>query len=79
MFKFYIVLHSGLNSTLNDLKNTYGICQRRKVVKQVIKGCVVCKKPQARPLRGPEPPALPSYRLSNDYGFSNTGIDFAGP
>ena len=40
------VLHSGLNSTLNYLRNTYCICQGRKVVKQVIKNCVVCKKTQ---------------------------------
>ena len=49
------------------------------MVKQVIKECIVCKKVQARPLRGPEPTDLPSYRLSNDYAFSNTDIDFAGP
>ena len=73
------VLHSGLNSTLNYLRNTNWICQGRKVVKQVIKECAVCTKAQARPLRGPEPSDLPSYRLSNDYDFSNTGIDFAGP
>ena len=48
-------------------------------MKQVIKDCIVCKKAQAWSLRGPEPPDLPSYYLSNDYGFSNTGIDFAGP
>ena len=47
-------------------------------MKQVIKDCVVCKKAQVRPLRIPEPPDLPSYRLSNDFTFSNTGIDFGG-
>ena len=31
-----------------------------------------------RPLRVPEPPDLPSYGLSNDFAFSNTGIDFGG-
>ena len=51
----------------------------RKIMKQVMEDCVVCKKEQARPLRGPERPGLPSYRLSNDYAFSNTGTDFAGP
>ena len=73
------VLHSTLNSTLNYLRNTYWICQVRKVVKQVIKKYVVCKKALSRPLRGPEPPHLPSYHLSDDYAFSNTGIDFVGP
>ena len=68
-----------MNSTLNYLRNTYCICQGRKVVKQVIKNCVVCKKTQVWHLRSPEPPYLPSHRLSNDYAFSNTGIDFAGP
>ena len=73
------VLHSGLNSTLNYLRNTYWICQGRKVVKQVIKDGVVCKKAQVWPLTVPKPPDLPSYRLSNDYAFSNTGIDIGGP
>ena len=72
------VLHSGLNSTLNYFQKTYWICQDRKVVKQVIKDFVVCQNAQARSLRVPEPPDLPSYRLSNDYAFTNTGIDFAG-
>ena len=61
------------------MRNTYWICQGRRVVKQILKDCVVCKKAQARPLIGPEPPDLPSYRLSNDYAFSNTVVDFAGP
>ena len=48
-------------------------------MKQVIKDCGVCKKAQAWPLRGSEPPDLPSYRLSNSYAFSNTGTNFASP
>ena len=48
-------------------------------MKQVIKDCVVCKKTQAQPLRCPEPPDIPGYRLSNDYTLSNTSIYFAGP
>ena len=75
IFKFY----SGWNYTLNYLQNTYKIYQGCKVVKQVIKDCVVCKKVQAQPLRGPDSPDLPSQRLSKDYAFSNTGVDFAGP
>ena len=48
-------------------------------MKQVIKDCTVCKKAQAWPLRGAAPPDLRSYHLSNDYTFSNTDINFAGP
>ena len=48
-------------------------------MKQVIKDWGVCKKAQIWPLRGSEPPDLPSYRLSNSYAFSNTGTSFAGP
>ena len=48
-------------------------------MEQIIKDCVVCKNVQARPLRGPEPPDLPIYHLSNDYAFSNTYIDIASP
>ena len=73
------VLHSGLSYTLNYLQNTYWICQGREVVKQILKYFVVCKKAQARPLRSPQSTYLPSYYLSNDHDFSNTGNDFAGP
>ena len=48
---------------LNSFRNTYWICQRRKVVKQVMKDCDVCNKAQAGPLRGCEPPGLPSYSM----------------
>ena len=30
-------------------------------------------------MKGLSPPDLPAYRLSFDYAFSNTEIDFAGP
>ena len=34
---------------------------------------------QGRTMKGLPPPGLPAYRLSFDYAFNNTGIDFAGP
>ena len=48
-------------------------------MEQIIKDCVVCKNVQPRPLRGPGPPDLPIYHLSNDYAFSYTDIDITSP
>jgi len=73
------VLHAGLAITLNFIRNTYWITQGRRTVKMILDRCVTCKRAQALPLRGPPPPDLPSFRMSFDFAFSNTGIDFAGP
>ena len=63
---------------LNSFRNTYWICQRRKVVKQVMKDCDVCYKAQAGPLRGCEPPGLPSYSMyecTRRYKYLKTTIE----
>ena len=39
----------------------------------------MCKRGQGRTMKRLPNPDLPAYRLSFDYAFSNTRIDFAGP
>ena len=73
------VLHGGLHITLNHICDKFWICQSRRVVNEFLRKCVVCKRRQGRTMKGLPPPDLPAYRLSFDYAFSNTGIDFAGP
>ena len=72
------VLHSGIIGTLNQLRNEYWICRGRQVVRSIIRKCVICKRVQGKPGKGPPPPDLPAYRLSSDFAFMKIGIDFAG-
>ena len=73
------VLHGGLRITLNHIRGKFCICQSRRVVNKVLQRCVVCKRSEGRTMKGLPPPELTVYRLSFDYAFSYTGIDFAGP
>ena len=73
------VLHGGLGITLKHIRGKFWICQSRRVVNKVLRRSVVCKRSQGRTMKGLPPLDLPAYRLSFDYAFSNTGIDFAGP
>ena len=75
----YDVLHAGLNCTLNQVRSKFWICRGRQVVKSIINKCVIYKLVQAKPLLGPVTPDLPVHRLANDFAFTNTGLDFAGP
>ena len=71
--------HNGVNGTLNELRSRFWICNWRRNVKRIISRCFVCKRYQAKTAHGPPSHNLPKSRLSNDYAFSSTGIDFAGP
>ena len=71
--------HEGTNSTLNELRSRFYVCQGRKMVDRVVSRCVTCIRWQKRTARGPASPDLPKFRLSCDYAFSSTGVDFAGP
>ena len=73
------VMHSGVESTLCHLRNCFWIIRGRQIVKRVLRRCVVCRRHQAKVLVPPTSPPLPSYRLSADFCFKNTGTDHAGP
>ena len=73
------VLHGGLRITLKHIRGNIWICRSRRVVNNVLRGCVVCKQSQRTTMKGLHPPDLPAYRLPFDFAYSNTGIDFAGP
>ena len=48
-------------------------------VQGLLRNCVACKREHKKPLIGPPPPKLPSFRLSQSYPFKNTGVDYARP
>ena len=68
-----------LKATLNDVRSQYWISKGKQTVRSTIKSCVLCKYVNAKPIFGPPPPDLPIFRVSNEFAFTNVGIDYAGP
>ena len=64
---------------MTEIGSRYWISRGRQIVKRLLKNCVVCKREHKKPLIGPSPPKLPSFRLSQTYHFESTGLDYAGP
>ena len=73
------VKHLMLESTLNHLRNRFWIIRGRQVVKRVLYRCVTCRFHQGKTLTPPTSPPLPSYRVTSDFCFQSTGMDYAGP
>ena len=72
------VFHSGVNSTISQLRQTYWIPSIRQLVRKILKKCVICRKVIGLPYTAPDPPPLPKIRLQEAPPFSATGIDFSG-
>ncbi len=73
------VLHSGVRSTLAELRSRFWVLKGRQAVKNVLNRCVVCKKMEGRPFSSPSAASLPDFRVNAAPPFSKTGVDFAGP
>lgn len=73
-----VQLHSGVNSTLTALRQTYSIPAGRQRIKSVIRKCVVCRKTTGKPYTIPDPPPLVTSRVSPTEPFAVTGVDFTG-
>ena len=71
-------LHSGVNSTLTALRQTYWIPAARQRIKSIIRKCVVCRKTTGKPYTIPDPPPLVKSRVSPTDPFAVTGVDFTG-
>ena len=70
--------HAGPTFLSASLNSHYYILGFRKLVRSIIRGCVICRKLSAKPssqLRG----QLPIERLTPGPVFNKVGINFAGP
>ena len=74
-----MVLHNGMKETLNQIRTRYWIPKCRNQIKRVIRKCLLCQKFQRKSFVYPPPPDLPRIRLSKDFPFTYTGVDYAGP
>jgi hypothetical protein len=72
-------MEEGTELLLASLKQRYWIVGVRRLAKQIIKDCFICKRRNAKPTT-PVMADLPEYRVA--FGcptFCNSGVDFFGP
>jgi hypothetical protein len=72
-------MHNGIGDTLTELRARFWVTRGRQTVRKVVGKCSVCKKIQGLSYKAPQPPPLPEYRVSDEFAFTQVGVDFAGP
>ncbi|XP_053402669.1 uncharacterized protein LOC128557991 [Mercenaria mercenaria] len=71
-------LHSGINSTVTQLRQKYWIPAIRQCAKSVLRKCVICRRVTGRPYTAPDTLPLPKIRVKESPPFSVTAVDFTG-
>ena len=73
------VVHNRLRETLAQLRTRFWISEDRQKVKKVIAKCNVWKNwIEGRSYGVPLTPPLPPFRLSDEFVFTKTELDYAG-
>ena len=70
--------HAGTQIVMNILRERYWILSSRKIIKDIISKCIICKRHRAKRLECKTPP-LPLNRVRDALVFEVVGVDFAGP
>ena len=73
------VAHNGVKETLTEIRSKFWIIRGRQFVRQILHGCVTCRKSEGQSYSAPPPPPLPECRVTESPAFSYTGVDLAGP
>ena len=72
-------LHGGVGITMVKVRERHWIPRLRRLVRQVIKKCLGCKRFHAIAYATPPPGNLPTTRTEGTTAFQVIGIDYAGP
>ena len=73
------MFHSGLESTLANVRLHYWITKGRHFMKKVYKKCYVCKLTKVKFLLPSKTPSLPNFLVNCCYPFETTVMDYARP
>ena len=73
------VMHNGVNETLVEVRSKYWIVKGRQEVRKIISRCATCKRIESKGYCVPLPPPLPQFRVSEEFAYTQLGVDFAGP
>ena len=73
------MFHSGVESTLSNIRLYYWIIRGRSFVKSILKNCYLCKLVLGKPVMPPPTLALLDYRLYSMFPFQTIGTDYTGP
>ena len=74
-----LVGHSGLESTMAEIRTRFWIINARKVINKEYRKCMRCKKMNTQPCQQLMAP-LPQYRTrSGGPPFASVGVDYFGP
>ena len=73
-----MLMHTGTDHTLNEVRQRYWIPRGRAQVKRVLFECAFCRNRRARP-QHPRMADLPTDRFDDSRPFSTVGMDYFGP
>ena len=74
------VQHGGSKDTLTEVRSKYWVIQGRSIVSSFIRKCVFpCNRLESKPFRSQIKTDLPLYRVTSDFCFQSTGVDYLGP
>ena len=72
------VKHSGIQATMNHLRQNYWIPKMRAMVKSTLRYCITCKKLTGQPYPKVVTAQLPGFCTQQTAPFAVTGVDFTG-
>ena len=71
--------HSSAKYTLNEFRHKFWLLCRRRIVRNIIRVCVTCRKRHCKSYRYPSSPPLTPLRLNDLSPFFTAGIENFGP
>ena len=71
--------HIGYKHTLTEFRQRFWIVQGRKLVRNLLRKWIICKKIEGKSYSSPPSPPLTALRLKDTHPFDTTGVDNFGP